>query len=70
LGTKRFSVSMSGVTTADKLIAVLNGAPTAGCELLNAYVTATNTVSIGIVVPVLGIGATYSVPVSVYKITG
>lgn len=68
LGMKRMALALTGVATGDKLIAVPNGAPSAGCEVVNAYPAGTNSVSIGYYVPALGIGATYTIPVSVYKI--
>lgn len=71
-GNKRMTLPLAGITTADmgKLQVVPNGAPTTGCEVLNAYPAATaGQISIGYSVPLLGIGATYSIPVSVYRIT-
>lgn len=69
LGVVRKTATITGVATSDKLIAILNGAPTAGCELFNVYPTAANTVSVGLLLPALGVGATYSVPIAVYRIT-
>jgi hypothetical protein len=72
VGMKRKDFPLSGVTAADanRLLLVPNGTPTAGCEAVNAYPGATaGTVSVGYYTPLLGIGATYSIPVSVYRIT-
>lgn len=69
LGVARRSITMSGVNTSDRLIAILTGQPTAGCELFNVYPTAANTLSVGLLLPALGIGATFSVPIAVYRIT-
>jgi hypothetical protein len=72
LGVRRFSISVPaspGVTTSDRIVIVSGGAPSAGCELFSGYVSGVNTVNIGLLVPALGIGATYSVPVIIYKIT-
>lgn len=70
LGMKRMTLPLTGVTVADmgKLIALPNGTPTAGCEVQNAYPVATNSVSIGYYTPALGLAATYTIPVSVYRI--
>ena len=68
LGMKRMTLALSGVTTGDKLLAIPNGAPSTGCEVVNAYPASANNVSIGYYVPALGIGATYTIPVSVYRI--
>ncbi len=72
LGMKRMTLTLAGITSADmgKLIVVPNGAATTGCEVQNAYPTATaGQVSIGYFTPALGLAATYSIPVSVYRIT-
>lgn len=65
------SLPLAGITVADmgKLIAVPNGVPTTGCELQNAYPASAGNVSIGYYTPLLGIGVTYSIPVSIYRIT-
>jgi len=68
LGMKRMSLALPGVAVSDKLVAVPNGTPTAGCEVVNAYPASANNVSIGYYVPALGIGATYTIPVTVYKV--
>lgn len=68
LGMKRMTVALSGVAVGDKLVGVPNGIPTTGCEFQNAYPASANNVSIGYFVPALGIGATYTIPVSVYKV--
>lgn len=69
LGIKRFNVTATGVTATDKIVAASAGAPSAGCALVDAYATGTNTVSVGTFVPALGIGATYAIPVTLYKVT-
>lgn len=70
-GMKRMTVTLAGITTADmgKLIVVPNGTPTNGCEAQNAYPVATNSLSVGYYTPLLGIASTYTIPVSVYRIT-
>lgn len=67
LGTKRMTKALVGVMTTDKLLAVPNGLPTSGCEVVNAYPASAGNVSIGYIVPALGVGATYSIPVAVYR---
>lgn len=68
LGVRRMALPLTGITVGDKLLAIPNGTPTTGCEVLNAYPGTVNNVSIGYYTPALGIGATYSIPVSVYRI--
>lgn len=71
LGMKRMTLPLSGITTADmgKLLVVPNGTATTGCEVQNAYPVAANSISVGYFTPALGLAATYSIPVSVYRIT-
>lgn len=71
LGMKRMTLPLTGITTADmgKLVVIPNGTSTTGCEVQNAYPVAANSVSIGYFTPALGLGATYTIPVSVYRIT-
>lgn len=71
LGMKRMTLPLTGITTADmgKLVVIPNGTATAGCEVQNAYPVAANSVSIGYFTPALGLGATYTIPVAVYRIT-
>lgn len=69
VGMKRKTFSLAGVALSDKLQLVPNGVPTAGCEAVNAYPASAGNVSIGYYTPLLGIGASYSIPVSVYRIS-
>lgn len=71
LGMKRMTLPLTGIAMTDmgKLVVVPNGTSTAGCEVQNAYPVAANSVSIGYFTPALGIASTYSIPVSVYRIT-
>lgn len=69
VGMKRKTFPLAGVATSDKLTLVATGAPTAGCEAVNVYPASAGNVSIGYYTPLLGIGATYSIPVSVYRVT-
>jgi len=68
LGIQRKTATLSGVAVGDKLLFAPNGVPTAGCEAVNVYASATNQVTVSCFLPALGIGATYSIPVTVYKV--
>jgi hypothetical protein len=78
VGMKRKDVAITlpqgaaALSATDKLLAIPNGAPTTGCEVVNAYPgtgPSAGLVSIGYYTPLLAIGATYSIPVAVYRIT-
>jgi hypothetical protein len=68
LGVKRYNVLAPGTVTTDRIVVALTGAPTNG-TLQDAYVTSAGTVSIGVLAPALGIGATIAVPIAVYKVS-
>lgn len=69
VGMKRRTVSLAGVLASDKLQFALNGAQTAGCEVVNVQQAGAGQVSVGYYTPALGIGATYSMPITIYRIT-
>jgi len=68
LGIQRKTATLSGVAVGDKLLFAPNGVPTAGCEAVNVYASATNQVTVSCFLPALGIGATYSIPVTVFRV--
>lgn len=68
VGMKRKTFALAGVAANDRLQLVPTGAPTAGCEAVNAYPAGVGSVSIGYYTPLLGIGATYAIPVAIYRI--
>jgi len=67
LGVRRYSVTITGLAATDKMMVALNGIPQNG-SLQDAYVSAANTVNVGVLVPTLGIGAVISVPIVIYKV--
>jgi len=69
LGMKRMALALNGVTASDRLVFVPTGVPSTGCEAVNVYASAANQVTVAYFVPALGVGATYSIPVAVYRIT-
>jgi len=69
VGMKRKTFPLAGVAATDILIAIPTAAPTTGCEVVNAYPASAGNVSIGYYTPLLGIGATYAIPLSVFKVT-
>lgn len=68
LGVKRYTVPMTGLAVGDRIIAMLTGAP-GSSSLQDVYVSAANTLNVGLLNPALGIGATIAVPIAVYKVT-
>ena len=68
LGMKRKTFALAGVGATDTLAVFPTGAPTTGCEVVNAYPSGAGNVSIGYYTPALGIAAAYTIPISVYKV--
>lgn len=68
LGMKRMALTLTGVTTADRLVFVPTGVPTTGCEAVNVYASAANQVTVAYFTPALGLGVAYSIPIAVYRI--
>jgi hypothetical protein len=68
LGVKRYTISAPGTATTDRLVVALTGAPS-NATIQDAYVSAAGTVSVGLLLPALGIGSTVSAPVAIYKVS-
>lgn len=68
LGVKRYAVTMTGLAVGDRVIALLTGAP-GPSSLQDVYVSAANTLNVGLLNPALGIGSVIAVPIAVYKVT-
>jgi len=67
LAVRRYSLTIAGLTTNDRIVAVLNGVPQNG-SLQDVYVSAANTISVGALVPTLGVAATIVIPIAVYRV--
>lgn len=69
VGVKRRTVALAGVATSDRLVFTPTAAPTAGCEVINVYPASAGNISVGYYTPLLSIGAAYSMPIAVFRIT-
>lgn len=68
LGMKRMNIALQGVSATDRLFFTPNALATTGCEAVNVYASAANQVTVSYFTPALGLGATYSIPISVYRV--
>lgn len=68
LSVRRYTVTISGLATTDNILVVNNGIPSNG-SLQDSYVSATNTLSVGALIPVLGVASTVAIGIAVYRIT-
>lgn len=69
VGMKRKTFALAGVGTSDRLGFVATGAPTTGCEVVNVYPASAGNVSVGYYTPALGVAASYSMPIAVFRVT-
>lgn len=69
-GMTREDFNLSGITTADQGKLVLSPITpcSAGCEAINVYAKAANTVTLAYNTPALAIGAVINLPIAVYRI--
>jgi len=67
LAVRRYTLTIPGLVVTDRVFATLNGIPQNG-SLQDVYVSAANTLSVGALVPTLGVAATIAVPIAVYKV--
>jgi len=68
LATKRYAVAVPGAALTDRLVVTLNGIPQNGI-LQDAYVSVAGTVSVGVLLPALGVAATVALPIAIYKVS-
>lgn len=69
VGIKRKAITLSGVSTADRLFFTETGAPTNGCGVISVRPTANNQVTVSYYTPALAIGASFAMPIAVYRLT-
>lgn len=67
LGVRRYNVSAPGTVATDRIMLALTAAPS-NCTLQDAYVTTAGTISVGVLVPAVGLGATIACPLVLYKV--
>lgn len=68
LGVRRYSVPAAGTVATDRIMLALTAAPT-NCTLQDAYVVPSGgSISVGVLVPALGIAQTIACPIALYKV--
>lgn len=68
LGIRRTPLTLSGVTTSDRLFFATITPCAAGCEAINVYPSNTNEVTVAYYTPALAIGAVINIPIAVYRV--
>lgn len=68
VGMKRKTMLLAGAKATDRLILIPTAAPSAGCEAINVYPAADGQVSVSYYTPALALGATFTIPLAVYRV--
>lgn len=68
LGVRRLTVALAGVVPAGRYVAVPVSAPPAGYSVQDCYCTANGQITVGLIVPALGIASSYSIAVNIFRL--
>lgn len=68
LGVRRLTVSMTGTVTAGSYLALPVSAPPAGYSIQDCYCSTANQITVGLIVPALGVATSYSIPVRIFRV--
>lgn len=68
LGVRRLTATLAGTVVGGSYVASPVSAPPAGYSIQDAYCSTAGQITVGIIVPALGVATSYSIPVKVYRI--
>ena len=68
LGVRRVTVALAGTVTAGSYVAAPTAAPPAGYSIQDAYCSTAGQITVGIIVPALGIATNYSIQVRIFRL--
>lgn len=68
LGVRRVTVALTGTVVAGSYVAAPVSAPPAGYSIQDAYCSTAGQITVGLIVPALGIASSYSIPVRIYRL--
>ena len=68
LTVRRITQALSGTVTTASYVATPVAALPAGYSIQDCYCSTNNQITVGIIVPVLGIASSYSIPVRIHRI--
>lgn len=68
LGVRRLTVSLAGTVTAGSYIAIPTAAPPAGYSIQDCYCSTNGQITVGLIVPALGIASSYSISVRIFRV--
>lgn len=68
LGVRRLTLPLTGTVTAGSYVAIPVAAPPTGYSVQDCVCSTANQITVGLIVPALGIATTYSIPVRIYRL--
>jgi len=68
LGVRRVTVALAGTVTAGSYVAAPTAAPPAGYSIQDAYCSTAGQITVGIIVPALGVATNYSIQVRIFRL--
>lgn len=68
LGVRRVTVSLAGTGTTGSYVAAPTAAPPAGYSIQDAYCSTAGQITVGIIVPALGVATNYSIQVRIFRL--
>lgn len=68
LGVRRLTNALTGTVTTGSYVAVPVSAPPAGYSVQDAYCSTNGQITVGLIVPALGIATNYSIPVRIFRL--
>lgn len=68
LGVRRVTTALTGTVTTGSYVAVPTAAPPAGYSIQDAYCSTANQITVGLIVPALGVATNYSIQVRIFRI--
>ena len=68
LGVRRVTTALAGTVTAASYVAVPVSAPPAGYSVQDCVCSTAGQITVGLLVPVLTVAGSYSIPVRIYRL--
>lgn len=68
LGVRRVTTALTGTVTAGSYVAIPISAPPAGYSIQDAYCSSAGQITVGLIVPALGVATSYSIPVRIFRL--
>ena len=68
LSVRRVTATLAGTVTTGSYVAIPVSPPPAGYSIQDCYCGTNGQITVGLLVPVLGVGSSYSIPVKIFRL--